>query len=207
MRTIVSIALLVVGMQVYAEPEITGDVIYGRKDGMALTYDVYRPEGANGAGVIYMVSGGWFSGYIPPQMAMTIFKPLLDEGFTVVAVQHGSAPLYKVPDAASDVRAAVRHIKANAATYGMDPDRLGETRRDAGRLDARAGEVQRAVPGARAHVEQLLVALEARRRQHAVEVGTRDVYRGDCVLVGRGSELAPDGVLDLVLGGAHFVYC
>ena len=125
MRTIVSIVLLVVGMQVYAEPEITGDVIYGRKDGMALTYDVYRPDGANGAGVIYMVSGGWFSGYIPPQMAMTMFKPLLDEGFTVVAVQHGSAPLYKVPDAASDVRAAVRHIKANAATYGLDPDRLG----------------------------------------------------------------------------------
>lgn len=49
------------GSGLAAEPKITADVIYGHKDGMALTYDVFESENPNGAGVIYMVSGGWFS--------------------------------------------------------------------------------------------------------------------------------------------------
>ena len=41
----------------------TADVIYGRKFGTALTMDVFRPkEKANGLGIIFVVSGGWFSG-------------------------------------------------------------------------------------------------------------------------------------------------
>ena len=36
-----------------AEPKITADVIYGHKDGMALTYDVFEATNPNGAGVIY----------------------------------------------------------------------------------------------------------------------------------------------------------
>ena len=35
------------------------EVIYGRKDGMALTMDVFTPKkSANGAAVIWVVSGG-----------------------------------------------------------------------------------------------------------------------------------------------------
>ena len=38
------------------------DVVYGRKFGMAMTMDVFAPkEKANGAAVIWVVSGGWFS--------------------------------------------------------------------------------------------------------------------------------------------------
>ena len=48
------------------------------------------------------------------------FQPLLDAGFAVFAVHHGSAPLFKVPDAVSDVRAAVRHIHDHATDYGVD---------------------------------------------------------------------------------------
>ena len=40
---------------------VTPDVVYGHKDGMALTFDVLRPANAHGAGVLYMVSGGWVS--------------------------------------------------------------------------------------------------------------------------------------------------
>jgi acetyl esterase/lipase len=127
MRTIIAAFGLVVclSVQAGAETNITSDVIYGHKDGMALTYDVFQPQGANGAAVIYMVSGGWFSMWQPAEQRLGSFKGLLDEGFTVMAVHHGSAPKFKVPDAVSDVRAAVRHIKANADAYDVDPDRLG----------------------------------------------------------------------------------
>ena len=38
---------------------ITPDVVYGHKFGMALTFDMYQPKNQNGAGVIFLNSGGW----------------------------------------------------------------------------------------------------------------------------------------------------
>lgn len=101
------------------------DVIYGHKDGMALTYDAFLPKKPNGAGIIYMVSGGWFSIWKKPEERLVYFSPMLNEGFTVFAVHHGSAPRFKVPDAVSDVRAAVRHIYKKSKLYKVDPSRLG----------------------------------------------------------------------------------
>ena len=75
---------------------ITADVVYGHKAGMALVYDVFQPEQANGAGVLFMVSGGWFSRWQPPERRQGTFQHLLDAGFTMFAVHHGSAPRFKV---------------------------------------------------------------------------------------------------------------
>jgi acetyl esterase/lipase len=106
--------------------EITPDVVYGHKDGMALTFDVFRPtENAKGIGLLFMVSGGWYSSWQPPEQFQGLFQPLLDRGFTLFAVRHGSAPRYKVPEAIDDVRRATRFIRSHAADYGIDPERLG----------------------------------------------------------------------------------
>ena len=43
------------------QPSVTTDVVYGHKDGLALTFDVHRPAEPNGAGVIAIVSGRWQS--------------------------------------------------------------------------------------------------------------------------------------------------
>jgi hypothetical protein len=37
------------------QPSVTTDVVYGHKDGLALTFDVHRPAQPNGAGVIAIV--------------------------------------------------------------------------------------------------------------------------------------------------------
>jgi acetyl esterase/lipase len=105
--------------------EIDPDVVYGHKMGMALTFDVLRPAKANGAGVLFMVSGGWFSRWAPPETLAERLDDLLASGFTVFAVRHGSSPLFKVPDAVDDVRRATRHIRANADEWDVDPERLG----------------------------------------------------------------------------------
>ena len=40
------------------------DVVYGRKFGLALTMDVFTPKSnANGAAIVWVVSGGWFSAH------------------------------------------------------------------------------------------------------------------------------------------------
>jgi acetyl esterase/lipase len=105
---------------------ITPDVVYGHKHGLAMTFDVFEPqENANGAGVLFMVSGGWYSMWVPPENALPMFRPLLDKGFTVFAVRHGSSPKFTVPEAVDDVRRSVRFIRQNAERYKVDPERLG----------------------------------------------------------------------------------
>ena len=102
----------------------TEDVVYGRKDGTALTMDVFRPKAkANGAGVIVVVSGGFVSSHsaINPAFALT----LLDRGYTVFTVVHGSQPRYTVPEIIGDMNRAVRFIRYHAKDYGIDPGRLG----------------------------------------------------------------------------------
>lgn len=100
--------------------EIVPDVVYGHKDGMALTFDVLKPKAnANGAAVIFMVSGGWVSNYSPPQRTAEQFKDLLNKGFTVIPVRHGSSPKYLIPEIVADVRRAVRYIRFNAKQWGV----------------------------------------------------------------------------------------
>lgn len=107
------------------DPQVVPDVVYGHKDGMALTYDVIRPAKQSGAAVLWIQSGGWYSAYADPKTLVGASKGFLDQGYTVVVVRHASAPKYAVPDAVADVRRAVRAVRMNAKTHGIDPNRLG----------------------------------------------------------------------------------
>jgi acetyl esterase/lipase len=111
---------------------ITPDVVYGHKDGMALTFDVFKPKEPNGVGILFMVSGGWFSKWMPPEQATQFFQPILEKGFTVFAVRHGSSPKYVIPEILGDVRRSVRFIRLNAERLGVAPERLGVTGWSAG---------------------------------------------------------------------------
>jgi acetyl esterase/lipase len=100
------------------------DVIYGRKHGVALTMDIFRPrKGANGSAIVFVVSGGWFSG---KRMVWPLwYRPLVRRGHTVFAVMHGSQPKYTVPEMVPDIHRAVRYIRHHAETLGIDPNRIG----------------------------------------------------------------------------------
>jgi acetyl esterase/lipase len=113
--------------------EITPDVVYGHKAGLAMTFDVIRPTEQNGAAVLFMVSGGWVSMWVPPEsyvgdhppFGLSLFRDLVDKDYTLVIVRHGSSPQFKVPDAVADVRRAVRVVRANSKRFGIDPNRIG----------------------------------------------------------------------------------
>jgi acetyl esterase/lipase len=104
---------------------IRHDVIYGHKDGLALTFDVLTPPNASGAAVLFLQSGGWYSNWASPERRVDSNRPLLNEGITVLIVHHGSAPKYAVPDAVADVRRCVRYVRMNAGDLGIDPERIG----------------------------------------------------------------------------------
>jgi acetyl esterase/lipase len=115
---------------------VTADVVYGHKDGMALTFDVFTPPRPNGAAVVHIVSGGWISRWTPPTQvpaaAQSLYTQLFEKGFTVFAVRHGSSPKYVIPEIVPDVRRAVRFIRMTAPQYGIDPARIGVTGMSAG---------------------------------------------------------------------------
>jgi len=111
----------------------TQDVIYGRKFGVALTMDVIKPkENANGLGLVYCVSGGWFSNHDEVEGVIVASTFFLKRGYTIFAVVHGSQPKFTIPEVLSDMHRAVRFIRFNAKKYGIDPDRLGITGGSAG---------------------------------------------------------------------------
>ena len=108
------------------------DVIYGHKAGMALTFDVVTPEKPNGAAVLFMVSGGWVSTWAPPEGLVrksskdsNPWEQIVERGYTLFLVRHGSSPYFKVPDAVNDVRRAVRYIRLHAKKWEIDPERIG----------------------------------------------------------------------------------
>jgi len=115
-----------------AEVAIQPDVVYGHKDGLAMTFDVYRADESNGGTILFMVSGGWFSSWRPPEQMLPMFAPFTDEGFTVIAVRHGSSPRYGISEAVGDVRRAVRYVRHHAADLKVDPERLGALGMSAG---------------------------------------------------------------------------
>ncbi len=119
-------SVLLIGFAVvgYAQTHVR-DLIYLKDGGTAFTMDVFRPAKPNGAGVVYMVSGGFYSNHsmIDPNLA----KLFTDQGLTVFTVVHGSQPKYTVPEIVPQVRRAVRFIHSVAAQYHVDPKRLGVT--------------------------------------------------------------------------------
>lgn len=102
------------------------DLVYGHKDGMALTLDVFEPKAnRKGIALMFMVSGGWVSQHMPPQTMAFLIKPLSDAGYTIIAVRHGSSPKYLIPEIVEDVRKAHRYVADHAKQLEIDPNKLG----------------------------------------------------------------------------------
>ena len=100
------------------------DVIYGRKYGTALTMDVFTPKkGANGAAVVFAVSGGWFSDH--GAINTFFLAEFLKRGYTVFPVVHRSNPRFTIPEAIEDMNRAVRFIRYHANDYHIDGKRIG----------------------------------------------------------------------------------
>ena len=112
--------------------KVTDDIVYGHKDGLALTFDVIRPEEKrNGLGVIVVSSGSWISrkSDIPQAQprGATRGQEMIDAGYTLFVVRHGSSPRYFVREMVSDISRSVRYIRLQAKRFEIDPDHLGIT--------------------------------------------------------------------------------
>ena len=133
-RLLISVLLLLLIHPAFSQPSESAiasmnEVIYGRKNGMALTMNVLTPKAkSNKRGIILAISAGLQSNFdMALEWAATIAQPYLMKGYTVFEVCHGSAPKYNNTEIVSDLHRAVRFIRYNAAQYNIEPNKLGIT--------------------------------------------------------------------------------
>jgi len=109
------------------------ELIYGRKDGVALTMLHIKPRAkANGKSIIWVIAGSWFSSYQQAERTIRPSAMFLDKGFTVFLVILGSQPRYAIPDEIEDVKRAVRYIRYNSKQWQVNPNQIGITGGSAG---------------------------------------------------------------------------
>lgn len=108
--------------------DIKPDITYCTPDGVPLKLDMYTPLGkGNGPfpATLYIHGGGWTAGDKASGEGISDAIELLGRGYIVVSVDYRLAPMYKFPAQIEDVKCAVRHLRANAAAYHLDPNRIG----------------------------------------------------------------------------------
>ncbi|MET8827466.1 alpha/beta hydrolase [Streptomyces sp. NPDC004610] len=96
------------------------DVPYASAPGQVL--DLYVPEGARKKLplVIYVHGGGWFAGDKTELQRVPAWDSLLGQGFAVASVNYTLVPGARFPQQIHEVKAAIRHLRANAASYGLN---------------------------------------------------------------------------------------
>lgn len=109
------------------------DLSYCTMDGIMLDMDFYWPQ--EGVGpfpvVVYVHGGGWTSG--DKSEGIDKYRDdLVSAGFAIVAVNYRLAHEAKFPAMIEDVKCAVRHLRAHAETYNIDPEAIGALGTSAG---------------------------------------------------------------------------
>ncbi len=109
----------------WRDVDYVGDGIVGHR------LDIYLPEAGSGPyPVVVYIYGSAFMNNDGKSSVREDFLPVLGRaGFAVAAINHRGTKTDKVifPALIHDVKAAIRFIRANAATYNLDPSRIGAT--------------------------------------------------------------------------------
>lgn len=105
---------------------------FANPDNQHLQLDLAKPkEGKSLRPAILCIHGGGFRAGTREGYDKLCLK-LAQSGYVAVTVTYRLAPAYPFPAAVHDCKAAVRWLRANAAKYGIDPDRIGVTGGSAG---------------------------------------------------------------------------
>jgi acetyl esterase/lipase len=112
----------------FGEGTLTG-LTYCTIDGTADKMDVYVPAASKPRPlpvVVHVHGGGWVSGTRSSgERFAQVKQTLLDRGYLVVSLDYRLAPTHKYPAQIQDVKCAIRHLRARASRYGLDPSRIG----------------------------------------------------------------------------------
>jgi len=104
--------------------KVQWDIVYARVGDRKLLLDLYLPPKSSAPlpVIVWVHGGGWRGG---SKGSGGRALPMLDRGFAVVDVGYRLSGEAIFPAQVEDCKAAVRWVRANAANYGLEPDRIG----------------------------------------------------------------------------------
>ncbi len=108
------------------------DIEYGQAGGESLRLDACVPEGAGPFPAAILVHGGGWSGGDKTGGVDPLFVPLLRAGVAWFSINYRLAPKHHYPAPVEDVETAIRWVKAHAAEFKIDPNRLALVGESAG---------------------------------------------------------------------------
>lgn len=111
---------------------LTRDIVYGNSGGVELKLDLARPVSSDQPlpAVVLIHGGGWQMG--DKSGFETIIEQFASFGYVAVSVGYRLAPEHPWPAQIEDVKCAVRYLRANAAQYGIDPEKFAAAGHSAG---------------------------------------------------------------------------
>jgi acetyl esterase/lipase len=101
------------------------DLTYGKGGDVDLKLDLAMPREGNGPfpAVVCVHGGGWRGGN--RQSLEKTIETLAGRGYVAVTVTYRLTPTARFPAQIEDCKAAVRWLRANAAKYHVNPERIG----------------------------------------------------------------------------------
>lgn len=100
------------------------DVAYTPTEGTQ-KLNLYLPAGDGPFPVVLNIHGGGFKFGDRSMVSAALGQALLDAGYAIASVDYRLSGEATFPSAVQDVKAAVRFLRANAAAYKLDPDKIG----------------------------------------------------------------------------------
>lgn len=105
--------------------DFQSDITYATIDGQELKLNLARPGDAKAAlpCVVVIHGGAWRAGDRKAHNDLT--WQFAQRGYVSATVSYRFCPKYTFPAQVQDVKCAVRFLRANAARYSIDPQRIG----------------------------------------------------------------------------------
>src|SRR5690242_2765649 len=101
------------------------DVVFGKGGDLDLKLDIYRPPpGKEKRMATIHFHGGGFRGGSKESLAERI-QPFAALGYVAIAAQYRLSGQAGFPALIHDAKAAIRWVRANAKTLGIEPQRIG----------------------------------------------------------------------------------
>jgi acetyl esterase/lipase len=115
-----------------SQASLRRDVPYVPNGGVDQQFDLFLPTGASGPSplVVFVHGGRWTEGdksdlSIEPDSGLPQLKEnLLSHGYAVASINHRPSESAVFPAQVQDVKAAIAHLRANAADLKVDPGRF-----------------------------------------------------------------------------------
>ena len=128
--TLILIAILTTDHSILAQNNTTPpftkqtDILYATAENHPLLLDLYTPNNTpnptNPPLIVWVHGGAWREG-TKDEMPLL---PLVNRGFAIASIDYRLSPVAPFPAQIHDIKAAIRYLRANAAAYNINTERI-----------------------------------------------------------------------------------